>query len=298
MKLKEIGEFGLIRRLTRYIKTDHSVIRGPGDDCAVVAYDAKRYLLLTCDMLVEGVDFTSRHKPELIGRKALAVSISDIAACGGIPRYALVSLGLPAGISVEKIEGIYRGLSRLARAYRINIVGGDISRAKALTIDVSLAGVVEKKRLVVRSGAKDGDVIFVTGSFGGSIRGRHLTFVPRVKESRFLVSHFKIHAMIDISDGLLQDLQHVLEASSVGAVLYEKMIPKSRECVSSADALTSGEDFELLCTVPLKEAGRLLSQGRGKYRPIGFITAKGLGLRLAGVNGKEALIKPEGYRHF
>ncbi|HTY46003.1 MAG TPA: thiamine-phosphate kinase [Patescibacteria group bacterium] len=298
MKIEKIGEFGLIKRLSRFIKNDASVIRGPGDDCAVVAYDKTRYMLLTCDMLVEGVDFTARQNPELIGRKALAVSLSDIAACSGVPRYALVSLGLPAAVSVEKIEKIWRGMNRLARAFGLNIVGGDMSKAAALTIDVSMLGLVEKKRLVTRGRARAGDIIFVSGPLGGSIRGKHLRFIPRLKEARFLTAHFTVHAMIDISDGLAQDLWHILEASKVGAVLYEKMIPQSRQCLCLKDALSGGEDFELLFTVPPKDALKLLSKGQGKYYPIGFITGKDLGFRLAGANGRETDIKPEGYRHF
>ncbi|MFZ2405089.1 MAG: thiamine-phosphate kinase, partial [Methylobacter sp.] len=169
MLIKKIGEFGLIERIRKSVAADPSVIKGIGDDCAVLPYTAKSFMLYTCDMLVEGVDFQPKENPALVGRKALAVSLSDIAACGGIPRWCLVSLGLPSHTRVEKVDSIYRGLGALAKKYSVGVVGGDISRAPKLTIDVSMIGEVDKKKLVLRSGAAPGDIILVTGSFGGSI---------------------------------------------------------------------------------------------------------------------------------
>src|SRR3989338_12633 len=163
MLVKEIGEFGLIERFRKAIKTDSSVIRGSGDDCAVLAFDKSRYQLFTCDMIVEGVDFTLQDDPFFIGRKALAVQVSDIAACAGIPRHCLVSLAMPGNISVGVIDIIFKGMRHIAKKYNINIAGGDISRAKQLTIDVSMLGIVEKNNLVLRNGARIGDMIFVSG---------------------------------------------------------------------------------------------------------------------------------------
>lgn len=297
--LAEIGEFGLIGRLTRGLKMDRSVFTGPGDDCAAVRVSAGKYLLFTVDMLVEGVDFLSGERPDLIGRKALAVSLSDIAACGGVPRYALVSMGIPAGCTFSRIRGIFGGMKKLAREYKVNIVGGDISRCDELVLDVSAAGFAEKKRFVARSGAKPGDVIFVSGSLGGSIKGRHLRFTPRVREAAYLTGNFRVNSMIDISDGLWQDLGHLTSASGTGAVVYADRLPLSKDASGIEDALASGEDFELLFTMPLEEAARLLRRKGGfAFRQIGFILPASCGVRLAGADFRPVKVKKEGYRHF
>jgi len=298
MLISKIGEFGLIERLRRSLKTDPSVIKGSGDDCAVLKFDKNNYLLFTCDMIVEGVDFTPKEKPQLIGRKALAVSISDIAACAGIPRYALVSLGLPKNSALELVDKICKGLFSLARKYNINIVGGDISRSKELTIDVSMLGIVKKENLVLRSRARIGDIVFVTGSLGGSISGKHLKFTPRVKEARFLVRNFKINSMIDISDGLLQDLGHILKDSNVGAIIYEDSVPLSKQARNLEDALFMGEDFELLFTLAQSQAKKLLKAKLNIFKPIGEIKDRKYGLRLIDRYGKERLLKQKGFRHF
>ncbi|MDD5155756.1 MAG: thiamine-phosphate kinase [Candidatus Omnitrophica bacterium] len=298
MRIEELGEFGLIRRITRSLKADNSVIKGPGDDCAVIKLDRSSYQLLTCDMIVEGVDFKPGDKPYLIGRKALAVSISDIAACAGIPRYCLVSLGIPKYAPVKYIDQICRGIFDLAREFRINVVGGDISRAKQLALDVSMYGVVEKKYLVLRSGAKPGDIIFVSGSLGDSIKGKHLKFTPRIKEARFLVENFKVSAMTDISDGLAQDLRHILEESNAGAVIYADLLPRHKPSTSLESALYAGEDFELLFTMPIKEARKMLASDRDIFHPIGHITEKRRGLRLIDKDLREKTLAPRGYKHF
>jgi thiamine-monophosphate kinase len=296
--ISKLGEFGLIERFKSSIKLDSSVVRGSGDDCAVLKFKRREYLLFTCDMLVEGIDFFSNERPYLIGRKALAVSISDIAACAGLPRYCLISLGIPKGVSVEFADKLFRGMLDIAREFKINLVGGDLSRSKQLTIDVSMLGVVEKRYLVLRKGAKKGDIIFVTGQLGGSIKGKHLKFFPRIKEARFLVKNFKINSMIDISDGLAQDMGHILKESKKGAVIYEDLIPVSKSARNLEDALYSGEDFELLFTLSRKEAKKLLLKKLPGFRPIGEITEEGFGLRLLDKRGKARDIQPRGFRHF
>jgi len=297
-KIGNIGEFGLIERVRKTIRTDSSVIRGIGDDCAVVDAGAKGYTLMTCDMIVEGVDFGKGEDPALVGRKALAISLSDIAACGGIPRYALVTLGLPRGFAVAAVDGIYQGMTRLAREFQVNIVGGDISRTPALTIDLSLYGTVEKKNLVLRDGARVGDVIFVTGSFGGSIKGKHLRFIPRVKEARFLVANHKVNAMIDCSDGLVQDLRHIMSGSKTGCVLFESAIPFSKDCRGIDDALYSGEDFELIFTVSRKEGAALMRHARGRFTPVGVVVPEREGLHILTTDGAARGLAVGGYRHF
>lgn len=297
MLVSQIGEFGLIERFKKAIKTDSSVIEGSGDDCAVLAFNKSSYQLLTCDMIIEGVDFSVKEDPFLIGRKALAVAVSDIAACAGLPRYCLVSLAMPRNTSLSKIDKILKGMRHIANKYDISIVGGDLSRAKELSLNVSLLGVVEKKNLVLRRGAKAGDIIFVSGALGGSILGRHLKFTPRLEEARFLVKNFKINSMIDISDGLVQDLGHILKQSQVGAVIYEDLIPVSPDARSLNDALYMGEDFELLFTLSRKEAEKILRR-KSRFCPIGEVTAKKSGLRMVDKKAREKSIVPGGFRHF
>lgn len=297
MLLSKLGEFGLIERFKKSIKLDSTVVKGTGDDCAVLKFNKGKYQLFSCDMLVEGIDFHPNEKPYLIGRKSLAVSISDIAACGGLPRYCLVSLGVTKRTSVEFTDKFLKGMLDLAKEFKINIVGGDLTRSGQLVVDVSILGVVEKRNLILRSGAKEGDIIFVTGRLGGSISGKHLKFIPRVKEARFLVRNFKINAMIDISDGLTQDLGHILQESKVGANIYEDLIPLSKEARNLEDALYSGEDFELLFTVSPGEAKKIIKRRLASFKPIGEITKRNK-LILVDKKGKENIINPKGFRHF
>ncbi len=298
MRLKDIGEFGLIKRFQQKIKTDASVVKGSGDDCAVLKLNQGNYQLFTCDMIIEGVDFKKTDNLELVGRKALAVSISDIAACGGVPRHAVVSLGVSPNMPVKQIDSLAKGLFGLAKKYRINIVGGDISASAKLLIDLSMLGTVEKKNLCLRSGAKPGDIIMVTGSLGGSIKGKHLKFIPRLEEARFLVRNFKVNSMIDISDGLAQDLGHILVQSRVGGVLYENLIPLSKEAKGIADALSSGEEFELLFTVSREQANKIMKNTKYRFSAIGEIMPKAFGLRLINCKNQYTQVKILGFKHF
>lgn len=288
----------MIKRISAKIKTDRSVFMGSGDDCAVLELDDSRYQLFTCDMIVEDVDFRRNDNLADVGRKALAVSISDIAACCGIPRHAVVSLGLPKDIKVEEADLLAKGLLALAGKYKVNVVGGDISVCDKLVIDVSMLGEVEKEKLCLRGGARAGDIIMVTGAFGGSIKGKHLKFTPRLEEARFLAGNFRINSMIDVSDGLLQDLGHILERSSSGAVIYEDLIPLSRQARDAQEALCSGEEFELLFTASRKEAGRILKSSKYRFNLIGEVMPKSFGLRLIDGKGRYKMNLKSGYRHF
>lgn len=298
MLIDRVGEFGLIKRFKGLIKNDRTVIKGSGDDCAVLRFSKDKYQLFTCDMLVEGVDFSLREDPYLVGRKALAVSLSDIAACAGLGRHCLVSLVLPKKTELKFVDRLFKGMLDLAREYKINLVGGDLSRGRQVAIDVSLLGEVEKRYLVLRSGARQKDIIFVSGRLGGSILGKHLNFKPRLKEARFLVKNFKVNAMIDISDGLVQDLGHILAESKAGAILYEDLIPLAKEAKGLHQALYMGEDFELLFTLPQKEAKKLMAKRISNFRPIGEIVSARYGLRLINSNGREDFISAQGFRHF
>ncbi len=303
MKIRDIGEIGLIKRISRKAKYGKSVVKGIGDDTAVLKWTKDKYLLYTCDMLVEDVHFKlPQATPYRIGHKALARNLSDIAAMGGKPKYALVSIALDPGKNVSFADGIYKGMSGLAKKFNLDIVGGDISRSKKLVIDVSVIGEVEKNRLTLRSGARPGDVIFITGLIGGSLKGKHLDFTPRLAEARRLVENFRISSMIDVSDGLLLDLRRVLDASSAGARIYENLIPLSAQARSFESGVSEGEDFELLFTMDKKEAGKFLRTEFAKMESgatlIGEVMNKSYGYKLIDKNGKQRKISTKGYLHF
>ena len=298
MRLKDIGEFGLIKRFQKKISINSSVVKGSGDDCAVLKFDKSSYQLFTCDMMVEGVDFSKTADFKFVGQKALAISISDIAACGGVPKHAVVALGLSRNMQLHQIDRLAKGLFDLAERFNINIVGGDISASRKLIIDVSMLGIVEKNKLCLRQGAKINDMIMVTGEFGGAIKGKHLKFIPRLKEAQFLVNNFKINAMIDVSDGLVQDLGHILKQSSVGAVLYESLIPLSKQAQGIEEALCSGEEFELLFTAPRDQASKIIKSSKYRFKVIGGIMPESFGLRLINYKNRYSGLKLKGYRHF
>ena len=277
MKISHLGEFGLIDVLKQYAPVSKAVVKGIGDDAAVLPYSKSEYLLLTTDMLAEGTHFTRRMLPESLGHKALACNISDIAAMGGWPTFAVVSIGIPKNLSVKHIKRIYKGMQGLARDFNVSIVGGDTVKTDQMVINIALLGQVEKKCLVTRDGAKPGDWIFVTGLLGGSFKsGRHLIFTPRLAQARFLVEKFLPNAMMDISDGLSGDLNHILKASKVGARLDLDSIPRHKG-VALSQALNDGEDFELVFTLSASKARSLMEwQTKAKsfyFYPIGTITA-------------------------
>jgi len=296
MTLRRLGEKRLIERIARGIRTGPGVVRGIGDDCAVLKSGNGRLLrLFACDMLVEGVHFTRKARPDQVGWKALAVNVSDVAAMGGLPKQAVISLGLPPSARVSFVDGLYRGLRRCAAAYGVDWVGGDTCRAPRVVMDVAILGEVEKGRVVYRTGAHPGDILLVTGRLGGSLRsGRHLRFRPRVREARALTARAKLHAMMDLSDGLGPDLLKMCEQSGVSAVLEPGRIPRHRGC-SLEQALNDGEDFELLIAAAPRDAEALL-RWAGRNLPCGL---RRVGTVVPKKKGKlGALGSLEGFRHF
>jgi len=300
LKIGRLGEFGLIDLIKGMTKSSSGLIKGIGDDCAVLPFNRQNFLLLTCDMLIEDVDFRQQDKPYLIGRKSIASCLSDIAACGGLPRYALISLGLNPNMSVTRVRDLYRGIMSQAKKFKVRIAGGDISRSDKLIIDISLIGTVERKNLVLRQGAKKGDIIFVSGKLGGSIYAKHLVFTPRIKEARYLVKNYKINSMIDISDGLIQDLGHILKHSNLGAVIFRDLIPVSAAARSFNETLYMGEDFELLFTLAPHDAKRLIRSRKNKsFYPIGKIVDRTKSnIVLLDKQAKSIKIKSRGFEHF
>lgn len=295
--LNDIGEFGLISTLRRSVYSGRARL-GIGDDAAVLPYSRTRDQLLASDMLVEGVHFKKNTEPRLIGKKALNSCISDMAAMGGLPRFAVISLGVPARRRVQDIRGIYAGLNSAARKFGCGIVGGDTVKSPKLIINVAMTGVVPRKQLVRRSGARPGHMIMVTGPLGNSLKsGHHLAFTPRVDAAQFLVKNFKPSAMIDISDGFLADLAHILEESGVGARIYEDRLPL-RKGATLRRALCDGEDFELLFTLTKAKAAKLpAAKTRGlRFYPVGEITAKGLTFMAKETSA--ITLKHRGYDHY
>ena len=299
-----MGEAGLIERLANNFRSGKDIVKGIGDDCAVIRISKKKYLLVTIDMLLEDIDFKLREAtPYQIGWKSLACGLSDIAAMGGRAKYAVVSLGLPKKLPVKFVEEMYRGIRSLAKKFDVEIVGGDTNASKALIIDVAVLGFVEPHHLKLRSGARPGDIICVTGTLGGSYKSkRHLTFTPRLREGHCLATGFRINSMIDISDGLSTDLNHIAEASGVGAVIYEDLVPVSKDAKGVAAALNEGEDFELLFTMPISEARRLSDRtfevSGVRITQIGEILDKKIGVKIIGKGGRVKPLCPEGFSHF
>ncbi len=278
------SEFSLIDSFRSQLRAMPGVELGIGDDAAVVEWGSQSGLL-AADMLLDGVHFdTTNQSPVAIGRKALAVNLSDVAAMAGVPRFALVSLALPRSASAELAAGIFEGLKSIADEFNTAIVGGDTTSWDGpFAINVSIVGDVVGGRAVTRSGAKPGDWLFATGELGGSLLGRHLTFTPRVREAQALHQTVNLHAMIDVSDGLVADLYHILEESRVGAILDAAAIPISTAARQSGDdrsplehALGDGEDFELLFAVSPDDGAELVSENPTGTRlsRIGEITVE------------------------
>ena len=263
MKLSQVGEDALLALLLRGLPQSRNFI---GDDCAVVRFHGARDLLvLKTDCVVEKIHFESRANPKLVGWKAMMRSLSDFAAVSAIPQFALVTLIVPANRSTLWVKKLYRGLRRAASRFDVAIVGGETSATRGpATISVSVSGFVEKDRRASRAGGKKGDDLFVTGRLGGSLRGKHLKFVPRIKESRWLTKNFRIHAMMDLSDGLGADLPRLARASKVGFKIDKNALPLTSGTTIS-NAISDGEDYELLFAVSRRDRSRLDRAWRKKF---------------------------------
>ncbi|MFQ5637047.1 MAG: thiamine-phosphate kinase [bacterium] len=332
MNIRDIGEFGLIAKIKELVSApSENVLLGIDDDAAAIELPDGQILLLTTDALLEGIHFDlSYFNFYKLGWRALAASISDIAAMGGQPQYALVTLSVPPDLSVENVTELVRGMKDLASTYQTSIVGGDtIESPDKMQVSVTVTGLVAKDDLVPRSGARIGDTVFVTGCLGGAQAGlkvlkssgcnrklqthvidKHLPPKPRVEEARFLVENFSIHSMIDISDGLASEIHHICQQSHVGAELIAEQIPIESETESVAEhfgeavleyALYGGEDFELLFTAPEERVAEICEQLHWRFglscTKIGRITRESKGIVLEMPDGKRRELS-RGYRHF
>ncbi|HLI06767.1 MAG TPA: thiamine-phosphate kinase [Ktedonobacteraceae bacterium] len=332
-----LDEFALIARLTKGLTAWADVVLGVGDDTAILDIGGDRLLLATVDSQVEGVHFTFQGcSAEQVGRKAMAVNLSDIAAMGGEPRYALVSLVIPPHLSLNLLQQVYDGMRQEAEAFSTAIVGGNIAGAgtgELLILDVTLLGTVERGHVITRAGAHVGDTLCVTGTLGAAAAGLYVQShtdlpyptqavqtarfhqcipQPRVREGRVL-SHFGPHiitAMLDISDGLSGDLTHLCQRSHVGARVEVAKIPISsttRAIASTAKldplpwALHGGEDYELLFTVApghIEAVSHAVQSAIGTpITPIGTITEAQDGMQLVYPDGRVEPLRVHSWNH-
>jgi len=329
MILRDIGEFGLISNIRNWMGKSHpDVIRGIGDDVAVVEM-GKKALLITTDILIEDIHFErSWIDPYRLGEKALAVNLSDIAAMGGIPKYFLISLGLPKSLPFAFVSLFYRGLKEMARRFQVDLIGGDTSLSQKIIINICLIGEGKKENLLFRNGAKVGDDLYVSGTLGDAALGlkilqdkgakrkskglidKHLSPNPRIELGQALAGKQIASAMIDVSDGLLSDTRHILEESNVGARIWEDRIPLSslyRRWGPTYSknlyriALSGGEDYELLFTASPKRKAAILSLARSLNVPItrvGEILPGKEGFHLIRKEGEKIPSYRLGFDHF
>ena len=324
MKISELGEFGLIEMIAKIAGKPGSdaLLIGIGDDAA--CWRARGLQLATTDTLIEGIHFDLRHITwRELGWKSIAVNLSDIAAMGGQPRYALVTLGLPGDIEVDNIIEFYKGMAKLARKFDVQIVGGDMVGAPIVVITIALIGEAQDEgKILKRSAAEPGDLIAVTGHLGASaaglammqskidldkktaatLRKAHCKPNPRIEEGQTLARH-GVKAAMDISDGLIIDIEKICIASDVGARIYSASLPihptvaKAFSDEATVFALSGGEDYELLFTAPQKIVSAV---GKSLTCPVTVIgeIVKGKGVKVFDENGKKLTLKDIGWDHF
>lgn len=289
--LNNIGEDALIARLTGLLPHDADPAAGPGDDCAVIdpGPDHPTLQLLKTDAIVGQVHFLKDTPAHAVGWKAAARVVSDFAAMGGHPERFLITLALPPETEVEWVENLYCGIGDCLQTFGAVLAGGETSRVphgSAPVISLAATGSVRRENLVLRSSAKPGQSLLVTGTLGGSSAGKHLKFIPRIKNTDWMVSNFKPAAMMDISDGLAKDLPRLATASGCGFVLDRRALPCSPGC-NEEQALGDGEDYEILMAMEAEQVTDLL-EAWGKAFPelpltvIGRLVKPGTGESLSG----------------
>jgi thiamine-monophosphate kinase len=313
--LRTFGEFALIAELKKsFVKAGGRLKVAIGDDAAVFEEKAGRSLLATTDMLVEGVHFSSSMPPYKVGQKSLASNVSDIAAMGGKSLYGLVSAGFRKNVSYKYAKELLNGIKKEALKYNVEIIGGDTVSSKVTTISIALFGEVTGKRYAVRSGAKEGDFIVVTGTLGNgaaALLGKDI-YIPRIKAAfaQEAVRVGLIRSMIDISDGLSSELHHLAKESGLGAFIDIQTVPlsaltKKRALENRKNAyhlaLNGGEDYELLFTVAPKNIRRVLKLGKSKNTKLtvlGVMRDKKCGVKFSDFDGELKYLPRKGYDHF
>ncbi len=299
-KIGEIGEHEAIRRLTNKL-SGHALLRtGIGDDCAVVEVQGTGMdQVFTTDPIIENIHFHALENPERIGNKAVGRVLSDMAAMGAQPQWILINVVTPAKQNFKILEKIYEGIHDQCRRFGATVIGGDLAQGPCLELHIFGTGILPSGKALLRSGARPGDCIFVTGPLGCSIEGKHLDFEPKVTEGIFLRETGWVSSMMDISDGLGTDLRHILKQSEVGAVLDGEHIPK----IGTLDqALYDGEDFELLLTVPEQHTKSLGAKWMEEFKTplfmIGRITDQKGQLMIRQVNGCIQSLDRKAFEHF
>jgi len=332
MKLKDLGEFGFIDRIAHLLTThDSRVVKGIGDDCAVIQISEDTNLLVTTDLLIERTHFLlDWQSAQTLGSKALSVNLSDIAACGGIPKEAFVSLAIPDRLGIEWLEDFYTGMAGVADRFGVSVIGGDTTHSLSdLVINVVVTGLVGTQEVLLRNGARPGDIVALTGPVGDSAAGleslRKLTSVPshlsstlinahlnprpHIQEGRKLAQSHVCHAAIDISDGLSSDLGHVCKQSGLGAIIFEDKIPVSEPLEKFAQemdvnpfdwALNGGEDYVLLAAIDkgnFRQLAKVAATDGWALIEIGEFLSEP-GMTLSKVSGEKISIIPRGWDHF
>jgi thiamine-monophosphate kinase len=316
--LSPLAEKSLIARIRRHASDDRRIIAGIGDDCAVVRLPAGHEALITTDFTLEGIHFRRAwHSPQVVGRRCLTRGLSDIAAMGGDPMAAFLSLALPANLPQKWVDGFLAGLLALAREFGVSLAGGDTAESPdGILADVIVLGSAPSGQSIRRSGARAGDRIYVTGELGGSAATldllfsgrklrpadfpRHFRPIPRIEIGRLLRSKGLASAMIDTSDGLSTDLAHICEESGVGAEIDTDRLPlaeigRPARPVNLNFALHGGEDYELLFTAPKNKripgsigGVRITEIGKIRRSPKIHLTKA----------GRRSILKPLGWQHF
>jgi len=319
--VNDIGEFGLIERIQRLLPTSPAVIEGIGDDCAVLRiFD--RLMVVSCDQAIEGVHFrTKQVRASDIGWKAAASSLSDIAAMGATPMFALVALACPPETEVPFIEGLYQGIASIMSQYSVSVVGGDTCHGPHIALDITVIGAVRGNRYLRRTGSESGDLLVVSGDLGEARAGLHALEHghdapeaiaalyrpnPRILEGQWLCGVPSVHAMLDISDGLFQDAGHLVEVNQLGVNLHREALNVSPTLDAYCTAhgldpvetiLAGGEDYELAFSIKRNDYASVLESFHQEFRTplrvVGEFTDEWTGVR---VDGQESTV--HGYDHF
>jgi thiamine-monophosphate kinase len=271
MKLGALGEDRLLNEIWRRLPRGRArkIFAGVGDDCAIIGIPgSKKYLVLKTDCVVDGVHFAHGTNASDVGWKAMMRPLSDFAAASAVPQFALITLIVPQQTKVAWVLRLYRGLHQAANRFKVSIVGGETSNTPGpIAISVSVIGFVEKPRAVSRRGGRSGDDLFVTGRLGGALKQKHLKFIARITESRWLTKNFSIHAMMDLSDGLGADLPRLARASKVGFDIELENLPVARGA-NINDAISEGEDYELLFAISPRARNSLEREWRRKFPKV------------------------------
>jgi len=307
--LNDIGELKAIERICGHLRSHKELRVGAGDDCAVVMLGegASEEWLLTSDPVIQDTHFSRDTPPYDVGHKAVGRVLSDIAAMGGEPKWGMIDIVAQSNMPASVLDDLYQGAMDLADAYGLVVVGGDVSSGPCLELHVFAIGTAPVGCALLRSGAKPGDALFVTGSLGGSLMGRHLRIEPRIEQGIWLRDWAS--ATIDVSDGLASDLSHLTSMSGVGCDLDCGQVPLSEDAKAMPDAmpalehaLRDGEDFELLFTVPESRAAEFACAWKDRFglrcTRIGAMTRDAGAVRCLLADGRTTELVGAGYEHF